>query len=55
MAEQEGKLAEYRENPLLQEMYREEETREAAWEAARSAEAMMLSLPTPVSSESLPA
>ena len=55
VAEQEGKLAEYRENPLLQEMYREEETREAAWEAARSAEAMMLSLPTPVSSESLPA
>ena len=37
MAEQEGKLAEYRENPLLQEMYREEETREAAWEAARTA------------------
>ena len=37
VAEQEGKLAEYRENPLLQEMYREEETREAAWEAARTA------------------
>ena len=37
VAEQEGKLAECRENPLLQEMYREEETREAAWEAARTA------------------
>ena len=31
------KLADCRENPLLQELYREEETREAAWEAARKA------------------
>ena len=34
---QEQQLADCRENPLLQELYREEETREAAWEAARKA------------------
>ena len=34
---QEQKLADCRENPLLQELYKEEETREAAWEAARKA------------------
>ena len=32
---QEQKLADCRENPLLQELYKEEEAREAAWEAAR--------------------
>ena len=36
-AAQAQKLADCRENPLLQELYREEETREAAWEAARKA------------------
>lgn len=35
--EQERTLAEARENPMLQELYREEEAREAAWEAARTA------------------
>ncbi len=34
---QEQKLANCRENPLLQELYKEEEAREAAWEAARKA------------------
>ena len=34
---QEQKLADCRENPLLQELYQEEEAREAAWEAARKA------------------
>ena len=34
---QEQKLADCRENPLLQELYKEEEAREAAWEAARKA------------------
>lgn len=34
---QEKTLAEARENPMLQELYREEEAREAAWEAARTA------------------
>ncbi len=37
VSEQEARLAECRENPMLQELYREEETREAAWEAARTA------------------
>lgn len=37
VSEQEKTLAEARENPMLQELYREEETREAAWEAARTA------------------
>ena len=36
-AAQAQKLADCRENPLLQELYREEEAREAAWEAARKA------------------
>ena len=35
--EQTAKLAECRENPMLQELYREEETREAVWDAARTA------------------
>ena len=35
--EQEEKLTEYRENPLLQQLYREEESCEAAWERARTA------------------
>ena len=35
--EQAAKLAECRENPLLQQLYKEEEVREAAWEAARTA------------------
>ena len=35
--EQEAKLTECRENPLLQELYQEAEAREAAWEAARKA------------------
>ncbi len=34
---QEQKLADCRENPLLQELYKEEEAREAAWDAARAA------------------
>ena len=34
---QEQKLANCRENPLLQELYKEEEAREAAWEATRKA------------------
>lgn len=34
---QAAKLAECRENPLLQQLYKEEEVREAAWEAARTA------------------
>ena len=37
VAEQEQKLAEYRANPLLQQLYKEEENREAAWDAARTA------------------
>ena len=37
MTEQEAKLTECRENPLLQQLYKEEEAREAAWEAARAA------------------
>ena len=37
VTEQEAKLTECRENPLLQELYKEEETREASWEAARTA------------------
>ena len=37
VSEQEARLAECRENPMLQELYREEETREAAWEATRTA------------------
>ena len=36
-AAQEQKLAECRENPMLQQLYREDETREAAWDAARAA------------------
>ena len=32
-----GKLADCRENPMLQQLYREEEAREAAWETARKA------------------
>ena len=36
-AAQEQKLADCRENPLLQQLYREEEAREAEWEAARRA------------------
>ena len=36
-AAQEQKLADCRENPMLQQLYREEEAREAAWEAARKA------------------
>ena len=36
-AAQEQKLADCRENPMLQELYREEEAREAAWETARKA------------------
>jgi ATP-binding cassette subfamily B protein len=35
--EQAAKLAECRENPLLQQLYKEEEVREAAWETARTA------------------
>ena len=35
--EQAAKLADCRENPLLQQLYKEEEVREAAWEAARTA------------------
>ena len=34
---QAAKLAECRENPLLQQLYKEEEVREAAWETARTA------------------
>ena len=34
---QEQKIADCRENPMLQELYREEEAREAAWDAARTA------------------
>ena len=34
---QEQQLADCRENPMLQELYREEEAREAAWDAARAA------------------
>ena len=34
---QEQKLAECRENPMLQQLYREDEAREAAWDAARAA------------------
>lgn len=37
VTEQEAKLTECRENPLLQQLYKEEEAREAAWEAARAA------------------
>ena len=37
MTEQEAKLTECRENPLLQQLYKEEEAREAAWEAGRAA------------------
>ena len=37
VAQQEAKLTECRENPLLQQLYKEEEAREAAWEAARAA------------------
>lgn len=37
VSEQEKTLAEAKENPMLQELYREEEAREAAWEAARTA------------------
>ena len=37
VTEQEVKLTECRENPLLQQLYKEEEAREAAWEAARAA------------------
>lgn len=37
MTEQEAKLTECRENPLLQQLYKEEEAREAAWETARAA------------------
>ena len=36
-AAQEQKLADCRENPMLQQLYREEEAREAAWETARNA------------------
>ena len=36
-AVQEQKLADCRENPMLQQLYREEEAREAAWETARKA------------------
>ena len=36
-AAQEQKLAECRENPMLQQLYREDEAREAAWDAARAA------------------
>ena len=36
-AAQEQKLADCRENPMLQQLYREEEAREAEWEAARKA------------------
>ena len=36
-AAQEQKLADCRENPMLQQLYREEEAREAAWESARKA------------------
>ena len=36
-AAQEQKLADCRENPMLQQLYREEEAREAAWETARKA------------------
>ena len=36
-AAQEQKLADCRENPLLQQLYREEEAREAAWDTARAA------------------
>lgn len=35
--QQEATLTEARENPMLQELYREEEARETAWEAARTA------------------
>ncbi|MFR6092134.1 MAG: SbcC/MukB-like Walker B domain-containing protein, partial [Faecalibacterium prausnitzii] len=34
---QEQKLAECRENPMLQQLYKEDEAREAAWDAARAA------------------
>ena len=37
VTEQEAKLTECRENPLLQQLYKEEEAREATWEAARAA------------------
>ena len=37
VTEQEAKLTECRENPLLQQLYKEEEARETAWEAARAA------------------
>ena len=37
VTEQEAKLTECRENPLLQQLYKEEEAREAAWEIARAA------------------
>ncbi len=37
LTEQEAKLTECRENPLLQQLYKEEEAREAAWETARAA------------------
>ena len=37
VTEQEAKLTECRENPLLQQLYKEEEAREAAWENARAA------------------
>ena len=37
VTEQEAKLTECRENPLLQQLYKEEEAREAAWETARAA------------------
>ena len=35
--QQAAQLAECKENPLLQQLYREEEARESAWEAARTA------------------
>ena len=35
--QQEAALTEYRENPLLQQLYREEEACETAWDAARTA------------------
>ena len=37
LAAAEQKLADCREDPLLRELYREEQTREAAWDAARAA------------------
>ena len=36
-AAQEQKLTECRENPMLQQLYKEDEAREAAWDAARAA------------------